>query len=252
MHAHPFHVVLCIAWPRPARLIIRRTIVPWIMDRCSPLPIPYSHFHESRTFRILRSSLVSSAIPTIPPPPPHRNPFFARSLISTVSNRFFLLYFIVCEYRLHGMFLFLFSPFFLSFLLDGFFLLFLVNSIFFCIVVIFLSFLFLYLFNFIFFSSFFLIFISFLLFFPYFSQFYLYIPSFLSYLLSFLYISSRLILLYFSSFNFLPRVLFPQNFILFRLLHQFLIRYFSHSPVFNHFTLTLTLFSLGRSSPRVP
>lgn len=100
------------------------------MDRCSPLPIPYSHFHESRTFRILRSSLVSSAIPTIPPPlPPHRNPFFARSLISTVSNRFFLLYFIVCEYRLHGMFLFLFSPFFLSFLLDGFFLLFLVNFI---------------------------------------------------------------------------------------------------------------------------
>lgn len=131
MHAHPFHVVLCIAWPRPARLIIRRTIVPWIMDRCSPLPIPYSHFHESRTFRILRSSLVSSAILTIPPPPPppHRNPFFARSLISTVSNRFFLLYFIVCEYRLHGMFLFLFSPFFLSFLLDGFFLLFLVNFI---------------------------------------------------------------------------------------------------------------------------
>lgn len=101
------------------------------MDRSSPLPIPYSHFHESRTFRILRSSLVSSAIPTIPPPPPppHRNPFFARSLISTVSNRFFLLYFIVCEYRLHGMFLFLFSPFFLSFLLDGFFLLFLVNFI---------------------------------------------------------------------------------------------------------------------------
>lgn len=30
---------------------------------------------------------------------------------------------------------------------------------------------------------------------------------------------------------------------------QFLIRYFSHSPAFDHFTLTLTLFSLGRSSP---
>lgn len=141
------------------------------------------------------------------------------------------------------------APSFCRFFWMDFFYFFLVNSIFFCIVVIFLSFLFLYLFNFIFFSSFFLIFISFLLFFPYFSQFYLYISSFLSYLLSFLYISSRLILLYFSSFNFLPRVLFPQNFILFRLLHQFLIRYFSHSPAFNHFTLTLALFSLGRFSP---
>lgn len=123
MHAHPFHVVLCIAWPRPARLIIRRTIVPWIMDRCSPLPVPYSHFHESRTFRILRSSLVSSAIPTIPsppPPPPQRNPFFARSLISTVSNRFFLLYFIVSEHRLYGLFLFFFNPFFF-FSMDSFY-----------------------------------------------------------------------------------------------------------------------------------
>lgn len=92
------------------------------MDRCSPLPVPYSHFHESRTFRILRSSLVSSAIPTIPPPPPpQRNPFFARSLISTVSNRFFLLYFIVSEHRLYGLSLFFFNPLF--FLFDGFFLL---------------------------------------------------------------------------------------------------------------------------------
>lgn len=78
------------------------------------------------------------------PPPSPRNPFFTRSLISTVSNRFSLLYFIVCEHRLYGLFLFLFSPFFFSFLLDRFLLLllFLVNFIFFVIlcVVIFLSF----------------------------------------------------------------------------------------------------------------
>lgn len=80
-----------------------------------------------------------------PRPSPH-NPFFTRSLISTVSNRFSLLYFIVCEhlYCLYGLFLFLFSPFFFFFLLDRFLLLllFLVNFIFFVIlcVVIFLSF----------------------------------------------------------------------------------------------------------------
>lgn len=67
------------------------------------------------------------------------------------------------------------------------------------------GFLFLYLFNFIFFSSFFLIPHSLLLFFPYFSQFYLYTSSFLAFLSIYIYISSRLILLYFQpSFNFLP------------------------------------------------
>ena len=92
-----FTWILCIAWPRPGLLIIRHTIVPWIMDRC---PLRLFAFARVRTFRIF---LVPSFRPL------SCNLFFWSLWFLPIFNRFFLFPFSLFYL------LFLFCPFFSNF-----------------------------------------------------------------------------------------------------------------------------------------